>query len=171
MGECPRIIKRHDEHEYQKRKLKEKEELEKFMEKQEELDFRLKKQQQKHLFKSILSKLRFESYTKTLVAIVVFVGLVDLQLSYILAFFGKEQIAENLSIQVCITILGTVLMYIIRAYFDDNKTEKEDKDDNKLLKDKLEDIGFKVINDAILHATPENPDDDYHEELDNKDNT
>lgn len=157
------------EYEYRKRKRKEKEELEKFAEKQEELDFKLKKQRQKHSFKSILSRLRFESYTKTLVAIVVFVGLVDLQLSYILAFLGKDQIVENLSIQVCITILGTVLMYIVRAYFDSNKTGKETKDEDSSIVNKLEDAGLKIINDKLLHTTPENPDDDDHEESDNID--
>ena len=76
--------------------------------------------------KSILRRLKFETYTKRLVAIVVFISLLDLQLSYALAFLGRDQIAETLSGQICITLLGTILVYIIRAYFD---TEAEKRND------------------------------------------
>ena len=38
----------------------------------------------------------------------------------------KVQIAESLSNQICITILGTVIVYMIRAYFD-TKAEKRDE--------------------------------------------
>ena len=104
-------------------KEKHKKQIEKINEYQEELDRKYKEEKQKYTFKSLLSRLKSESYTKTIVAIVVFVALIDLQLSYVLAFLDKEQIAETLSVQVCITILGTVLVYIIREYFD-AKAEK-----------------------------------------------
>lgn len=65
-----------------------------------------------------IKSIRVDTYTKLLVAVIVIVALIDLQLSYVLAFLDKVQIAESLSTQICITILGTALIYMIRAYFD-----------------------------------------------------
>lgn len=111
---------------YEKRKRKQEKEMEKFNHRQEELDTMYKKEKQKSDFKTLLSRLKFETYTKRLVGVVVFICLMDLQLSYVLAFLGRDQIAESLSIQICITILGTTLIYMIRAYFD-TKAEKHDE--------------------------------------------
>jgi len=134
-------------------------ELDELNKKQEEFDLKIKKEKQKSSFKSIINKLKFENYVKTLVAVVIFVSLVDLQLSYILAFLGRENIAEKLSIQICTTILGTVLIYIIRSYFDDkNNPTKIDTDGIKdKAKEILEDTG---LSDFInKEREPENPDD------------
>lgn len=111
---------------YEIRKRKQKKEEDKFNKRQEELDTIYKHEKQKSNFKSLLSTLKFETYTKRLVGVVVFIGLLDLQLSYVLAFLGKDQIAESLSTQICITLLGTVLVYVVRAYFD-TKAEKRDE--------------------------------------------
>jgi uncharacterized membrane protein (DUF485 family) len=127
-----------------KERDKYKKELEKFNKKQEELDNKYKKQKQKYDFKSLLSKLKFETYMKRLVAIVTFVSLIDLQLSYILAFMGKDQIAESLSIRVCEVILGTVFVYALKAYFE-TKAEKH----NELIKDGYITPKDSTINDKI----------------------
>ena len=111
---------------YERRKRKQERKLEKFNQRQEELDSKYKHEKQKSDFKSLLARLKFETYTKRLVGIVVFIALLDLQLSYVLAFMDKVQIAETLSIQVCTTLLGTILVYVIRAYFD-TKAEKRDE--------------------------------------------
>ena len=92
----------------------------------EELNTAYENEKQKSRFKSLISNLKFETYTKRLVGIVVIVGLIDLQLSYVLAFLDKVQIAESLSNQICVTLLGTILVYVIRAYFD-TKAEKHDE--------------------------------------------
>lgn len=118
-----------NEEKYKERKQKEKEKKEKFNRRQEELDDMYKNEKQKSDFKTLLSRLKFETYTKRLVALIIFVSLIDLQLSYVLAFLGKEQIAETLSTQICLTILGTAIVYLIRAYFD-TKAEK----DNELIR-------------------------------------
>lgn len=117
-------FKRSSRHERQK--VKHAHEIEEYNRKQEEYDNKLKHEKQKYKFKSILSALRFETYTKRLVGFVVILCMVDLQLSYILAFMDKVQIAEALSTQICVTILGTVIIYAIRAYFD-TKAEKRDE--------------------------------------------
>lgn len=108
------------------RKKKVKKEEEKYNHRQEEMDSIYKKKKQKSDFKTLLSRLKFETYTKRLVGLVVFISLLDLQLSYVLAFLDKTQIAESLSNQICVTLLGTVLVYMIRAYFD-TKAEKRDE--------------------------------------------
>jgi uncharacterized membrane protein (DUF485 family) len=111
---------------HSEKKRRREEQLSEFNNRQEEYDTIYKNEKQKRTFKSLLDKLKLETYTKRLVAIIISVCIIDLQLSYILAFLGKEQIAEKLSIQICITILGTALTYMIRAYFD-TKAEKRDE--------------------------------------------
>lgn len=65
-----------------------------------------------------LKRIKVDTFTKALVGIITIVALIDLQLSYILAFMDKIQIAESLSTQICTTILGVAFVYMIRAYFD-----------------------------------------------------
>ena len=52
------------------------------------------------------------------------VALVDLQLSYILAFMGREQIAETLSGDICHTIIGVCQGYFLKSYFETKQEEK-----------------------------------------------
>lgn len=112
--------------EYERKKRKHEKEQEEFNRRQEELDLKYKTEKQKSDFNSLLSHLKFETYTKRIVGLVVFVCLIDLQLTYVLAFMDKIQIAETLSSQICVTIVGTVVVYLIRAYFD-TKAEKKDE--------------------------------------------
>ncbi len=111
---------------YDSKKKKKEKEVTEYNERQEKLDAKYKTTKQKLTFKSLMSHLKFETYTKRIVGIIVFVGLCDLQLSYVLAFMNKYQVVENLSNTICTTILGTVLVYMIRAYFD-TKAEKRDE--------------------------------------------
>jgi hypothetical protein len=91
-------------------------------ERQEKYDRILKEEEQKTRFRNRLNILRFPTYTKNLVAVIVFVCLFDLQLSYILAFLGKETCID-LNIKLCETILAVACAYIFRAYFD-NRAER-----------------------------------------------
>lgn len=164
---------------YEQRKRKQEKNLEKFNHRQEELDAMYKNEKQKSDFKTLLSRLKFETYTKRLVGVVVAISLIDLQLSYILAFLDKVQIAESLSNQICVTLLGTILVYIVRAYFD-TKAEKRDEliksgiivDDkakiipNEVIQNKVQEIinnsGISEhinIEDAISVPQTENPND------------
>lgn len=129
MSIIDKITSLEDKRDRRKDKLKkrrEKRDQEKYNHRQEEYDMIYRNEKQKSDFKSLLSRLKFETYTKRLVGIVTFIAIADLQLSYILAFMGKDQIAESLSIQVCTTLLGTITVYIIRAHFD-TKAEKRDE--------------------------------------------
>ena len=89
-----------------------------FNKKQEEYDNKLKEEARKITFKNKLSILRFPTFTKNLVAFIIGFCIIDLQLTYVLAFIGKEQLAESLSMKLCDTILGVAFAYIIRAFFD-----------------------------------------------------
>jgi hypothetical protein len=79
---------------------------------------RLKNAIERRTFREQIKSIKVDTFTKALVALIVVTALIDLQLSYVLAFLDKIQIAEDLSKQVCVTIIGTALVYMIRAYFD-----------------------------------------------------
>lgn len=81
-----------------------------------------------------------ETYTKWAVTLVLTVALVDLQLSYILAFMGKEQIAESLSSTIAEVIVGVMLGYLAKALFE-TFFEKREIRLNKRLKQETEDYG------------------------------
>ena len=64
------------------------------------------------------------TYSKRMVKAILMVALVDLQLSYILAFMGREQIAETLSGDICRTNIGVCLGYFLKSYFETKQEEK-----------------------------------------------
>jgi hypothetical protein len=68
-----------------------------------------------------------QTYTKKAVAIILAVSLIDLQLSYVLAFIGKEQIAESLSSQIASTIIGIMLGYFMKALFETFFEKREER--------------------------------------------
>ena len=171
------LMKKISDYKYERYKRKQERKLEKFNHRQEKLNDIYKNEKQKSDFKSLLSRLKFETYTKRLVAVVVFISLLDLQLSYVLAFLDKVQIAESLSNQICVTLLGTILVYVIRAHFD-TKAEKRDEliksgyitdkstlnNINDIINNKIQEIicnsgvSEHIDNDSTLPET-ENPED------------
>lgn len=70
--------------------------------------------------------------SKVLTALILFVALVDLQLSYILAFMGKE-IAETLSVAIVTEIVAVILGYFIKS-FNETREEKRMKLENAKFK-------------------------------------
>jgi uncharacterized protein YacL len=72
------------------------------------------------------------TFTKKAVAVILIISLIDLQLSYILAFIGKEQIAESLSITIADTIVGVMLGYFLKALFETFFEEREKRLNKKL---------------------------------------
>ena len=65
------------------------------------------------------------TFTKMAVMTILAVALIDLQLSYILAFMGKEQIAETLSATIVEMIVGVMLGYFLKALFETFFEERE----------------------------------------------
>ena len=69
-------------------------------------------------------KRKFQTFTKRAVKAILFIALLDLQLSYLLAFLGREQIAENLSSDITKVIIGTILGYLAKSFFETREEEK-----------------------------------------------
>ena len=65
------------------------------------------------------------TFTKKAVVLILVVSLIDIQLSYILAFMGKEQIAEALSSDIVTTIICVMLGYFLKALFETFLEERE----------------------------------------------
>lgn len=72
------------------------------------------------------------TFTKKAVVVILIISLMDLQLSYILAFMGKEQIAESLSSTITNTIVGVMLGYFLKALFETFFEEREKRLNKKL---------------------------------------
>ena len=70
-------------------------------------------------------KTRLKTFTKKAVSAILVISLIDLQLSYILAFLGKDQIAESLSSTITTTIIGVMLGYFLKALFETFFEERE----------------------------------------------
>ncbi len=51
-------------------------------------------------------------------------ALFDLQLSYLLAFLGREQIAETLSITVVTSVIAVMLGYFMKSFKETKEEEK-----------------------------------------------
>lgn len=65
------------------------------------------------------------TFTKKAVTAILVVSLFDLQLSYVLAFMGKEQIAESLSSTIATTIIGVMIGYFTKALLETFFEERE----------------------------------------------
>lgn len=110
----------------------------------------------------------FETFTKLWVTVLLFVGIIDLQLSYLLAFLGKTEIAESLSIAVVTEILGVSVAYIIRAHFDTRQERKQELN-NHMFDAELEEIeNEKALKEDLDDPKP--PRDFYEEENDDPGN-
>lgn len=68
-----------------------------------------------------------KTFTKKAVTIIMVVSLIDLQLSYILAFLGKEQIAESLSSEIATVIIGVMLGYFMKSLFETFFEKREER--------------------------------------------
>lgn len=67
------------------------------------------------------------TFTKRAVTAILVLSLIDLQLSYILAFMGKDQIAESLSSTIASTIIGVMLGYFFKALFETFFEKREER--------------------------------------------
>ena len=67
------------------------------------------------------------TFTKRAVAAILFFTLLDLQLTYILAFIGKDQIAETLSQAIATTIIPVMLGYFLKSLFETFLEKREER--------------------------------------------
>lgn len=119
---------------------------------------RNKNKSDKKKLKDQLKSIKVDTFTKALVLFITVVALIDLQLSYILAFLNKIQIAEELSKQVCTTILGVAFVYMIRAYYD-SKAEHANESVKRAIEQEIANKVSSVLIEA--NATEDNTDPEY----------
>lgn len=81
---------------------------------------------------------KLTTFTKKAVFAILAISLVDLQLSYLLAFLGKEQIAETLSSTIADTIIGVMLGYFLKALFETFFEKREERLNREL--EQMEDV-------------------------------
>ena len=67
---------------------------------------------------------RRNTFSKKAVKYILIIAMIDLQLSYVLAFLGREQIAETLSVTVVVEIVGVMLGYFLKS-FKETKEEEQ----------------------------------------------
>ena len=64
------------------------------------------------------------TFTKRAVKWILVISLIDLQLSYALAFLGRVEIAEDLSSTVATAIIGVMLGYFMKSFFETKEEKK-----------------------------------------------
>lgn len=74
----------------------------------------------------------FRTFTKEWVSRLMYIAVFDIQLSYILAFCGREQIAETLSITVVTEIIGVMAVYGAKSFLETKESEKVRLEERKL---------------------------------------
>lgn len=67
------------------------------------------------------------TFTKKAVAVILVVSLIDLQLSYLLAFMDKIQIAETLSSTIATTVIGVMSGYFLKSLFETFFEKREER--------------------------------------------
>lgn len=87
-------------------------------------------------FKGKVSKKskKYKTYTKKWLTIILINGIIWVYLSYILAFLGREQIAETLSVQAIISIIATIIGYFAKSAFE-KKIGKEKEENEGILEE------------------------------------
>lgn len=68
-----------------------------------------------------------ETFSKRALSLILIVSLIDLQLSYVLAFMDKVQIAESLSSNIATVIVGSMLGYFGKALFETFLEKREER--------------------------------------------
>lgn len=68
-----------------------------------------------------------ETFTKKSVTAILVFCIIDMQLSYVLAFMGKEQIAESLSSTIADTVIGVMGAYLLKSLFETFFEKREER--------------------------------------------
>lgn len=72
------------------------------------------------------------TFTKKAVKIILGFAILDLQLSYLLALLGREQIAETLSITIVTEIVGVMLGYFMKSFFETKEEKKMEMEERRI---------------------------------------
>lgn len=69
------------------------------------------------------------TFTKKWVSIIITIALIDIQVCYVLAFLGRDQIAEELSKTIVVEIIGVFLGYCVKSFFEKKESQKNKSED------------------------------------------
>ena len=65
-------------------------------------------------------------YSKIIITVILIAGILFIQESYVLAYLGRTEIAEELSKYVTKVIIGTILGYFLKSYAETNSEKKSE---------------------------------------------
>ena len=65
-----------------------------------------------------------KTYTKKKMDLIINVALIDMQFPFVLAFIGRENIAETMGGLIVTEIVGIFLVYCIKSLFETKEAEK-----------------------------------------------
>ena len=80
-------------------------------------------------------KKSIRTFTKKWVDIILTISLIDVQLVFILAFFGKEQIAENLGMCIVTEVVAIAIGYFIKAFMESYSVGKHEEEMERIKRD------------------------------------
>lgn len=83
---------------------------------------RITKEQYKEYLK--LKGRKKRTYTKDKMDLIVNVALIDMQFPFILAFMGRENIAETMGGLIVTEIIAVFFVYCLKSFFETNAQEK-----------------------------------------------
>lgn len=69
-------------------------------------------------------KRKHKTYTKKMMNRIINVALVDMQIPFLLAYLGKDDIAETLGGLIVTEIIGVFLSYCVKSYFETKEQER-----------------------------------------------
>lgn len=72
------------------------------------------------------------TFTKIMVSVILFVSLLDVQFVFVLAFLGREQIAETIGITIITEIIATILGYLCKSFLENKDIAKNKLEDKKI---------------------------------------
>lgn len=71
-----------------------------------------------------LRRSSFKTYTKKKMDLIINVALIDMQFPFVLAFMGRENIAETMGQLIVVEIIGVFFVYCLKSFFETNEAEK-----------------------------------------------
>lgn len=69
------------------------------------------------------------TFTKKWVSIIITIALIDIQVCYVLAFLGRDQIAEELSKTIVVEIIGVFFVYCVKSFYEKKESQKNKSED------------------------------------------
>lgn len=107
----------------------------------------------------------FETFTKLWVSVLLIVAVIDLQLSYTLAFLGKDQIAETLSVAIVTELLGVVGIYMVKSFLETKEEKKHELEElliNSTNEDEFVDDSVQELDESVHNEFTAEDEEEIH---------